>query len=132
MRRTTYKLLGVILVIVGLIGAVLPLLPTTIFFILAAGCFARSSPALEARILEHPRIGPSVIAWREHGVIPPRAKMIATTSMIAGYLLFLFASRPDALISIAAAAVIGACAVYVLTRPSYPRTPINNDLKNDV
>ncbi len=121
MRRTTFKALGFGFVVLGLIGAVLPLLPTTIFFILAAGCFARSSPELEARILAHPRIGPSVRNWRDHGVIPPKAKMFALGGMAFGFILFLLTSSPPVWVIAVAAVVILACAAFVATRPSYAR-----------
>ncbi|MFD1694383.1 YbaN family protein [Roseibium aestuarii] len=120
MRRTTFKALGVACVGLGILGAILPLLPTTIFFILAAACFARSSPELEARILDHPRFGPMVVAWRENGVIPPKAKMMAVGGMALGYGVFYFGSQPRALWALVAAGVIAACAGYVLSRPSHP------------
>ncbi|WP_417691721.1 YbaN family protein [Roseibium sp.] len=120
MRRTTFKILGVGFVLIGLIGAVLPLLPTTIFFILAAGCFARSSPELEARILDHPRFGPMVRSWREHGVIPPKAKMMAVGGMVIGYVGFYVGSQPRLVWALGVAAVFAACAGFVLSRPSHP------------
>lgn len=48
----------------GLIGVFLPLLPTVPFVLLAAWCFARSSPRLEHWLLEHKRYGPHIRAWR--------------------------------------------------------------------
>ena len=78
MRKPVYRVLGVLSVIVGLVGAVLPLLPTTPFLILAAYFFARSHPEWEAKLLAHPKAGPAIQAWREHGAIPLVAKRLAT------------------------------------------------------
>src|SRR3546814_11599305 len=49
----------------GAIGAFLPLLPTVPFVILAAFCFARSSPRLEKWLLTHPHFGHHIVAWRD-------------------------------------------------------------------
>ncbi|MBD8890735.1 YbaN family protein [Roseibium litorale] len=120
MRRTTFKALGAGFVVLGVIGAFLPLLPTTIFFILAAGCFARSSPELEARILSHPTFGPPVQAWRDHGAIPFRAKCLALAGMTFGYGVFYLSARPQAWLAALVAAVMISCAVFVATRPAPP------------
>jgi len=58
----------------GIAGIPLPLLPTTPFLILAAACFARSSPELHRRLLAHERLGPYLRQWREDRSVPPRAK----------------------------------------------------------
>jgi uncharacterized membrane protein YbaN (DUF454 family) len=77
-KRQLYLSAGLLAVALGTIGIFLPLLPTVPFMILAAFCFARSSPALEARLMAHPRFGHHLVAWREKGVISRRAKWSAT------------------------------------------------------
>jgi uncharacterized membrane protein YbaN (DUF454 family) len=71
--RTLYLLAGFVFLGLAVIGVLLPVMPSTIFVILAAGCFARSSPRLEKRMLDHPVFGPALIRWRERGAIAPGA-----------------------------------------------------------
>ena len=110
--------LGLIATVAGLIGAVLPLLPTTPFLILAAACFARSSPRLEARLLADPRFGPLILEWRARGAIPPRAKLLAVGGMTGGYTVFLLTSKPALPLALLVAGLMGLVAVWMLSRPS--------------
>ena len=73
---------GFIFVGLGGLGMLLPVMPTTIFFICAAACFARSSPRFERWVLNLPHIGPLVRDYRSGLGMPRRAKIIAI-SMIA-------------------------------------------------
>ncbi len=77
MKKPVYRIIGVFFVLLGLIGTVVPLLPTTPFLLLAAYFFARSHPEWEARLLAHPLAGPVIQGWREHGAIPLFAKRLA-------------------------------------------------------
>lgn len=90
MKKPVFRALGLLSVALGVIGAFLPLLPTTPFLILAAYFFSRSHPEWEARLLEHPKVGPAILAWRDHGAIPLAAKRLATIllaiSAIIGWL----------------------------------------------
>jgi len=123
LRRAGYLAAGFVLFGLGIVGAFLPVMPTTIFIILAAFCFGRSSPALEAWLLDHPRFGVPLRAWREEGAIPTRAKVFAVAGMALGYGLFLVSAHPGRGAMLAVAAVMLAGAAYVLSRPR-PRRPI--------
>ena len=68
---------------VGFVGVVVPGLPTTVFFVVAAACFARCSPRFEQWVLDLPRIGPMVRAHREGLGMPRRAKAIAVAMILA-------------------------------------------------
>lgn len=81
MKTPVYRALGVVSVALGVLGAALPLLPTTPFLILAAYFFARSHPEWEAKLLAHPKAGPAIRAWRDHGAIPLAAKRLAVVFM---------------------------------------------------
>lgn len=118
--RIVFASLGGGLIAIGVIGAFLPILPSTVFFIAAAACFARSSPRLERWLLRHPQIGPAVRAWRANGAISPPAKMAAVAGMASGYLVFWLTVRPEPLLAAFLAVVLTACAAYVVSRPSGP------------
>ena len=118
--RPLFLVAGVVLTVVGVIGLVTPGWPGTIFLILAAGCFARSSPKLEAWLLGHPRLGPSVVAWRENGAIPRKIKYIAIGSMFVSFVIVLLIN-----LSLVWTVIVGvsllASALYVGSRPEGPK-----------
>lgn len=116
--RRVYLALGLAFVAIGFVGAFLPVLPTTPFLILAAACFARSSPRLEGWLLAHPRFGPLLRAWREHGAIPSRAKLMALAGTALGFLLFWIGSKPGPALTIGVGVLMAAGLAYVFTRPS--------------
>lgn len=61
----------------GVLGVFLPVLPTTPFMLLAAACFARSSPRFHRWLLNNPTFGPIIDEWHSHRSIPYRAKRTA-------------------------------------------------------
>ncbi len=112
MKRGLYLAAGLLSLVVGAIGVVLPLLPTVPFVILAAFCFARSNPRLEAMLVDHRHFGPHIARWRERGAISRRGKQAATMGFIASAIGgFLFAPWPYMLIP-ALAGVIGGAWIW--------------------
>ena len=75
--RLLWAIGGVVFVAIGTIGVILPLLPTTPFLLLAAYCFARSSPKLHDWLLNHRSFGPLISNWDRYGSIDRRSKCIA-------------------------------------------------------
>jgi len=99
----------------GLVGAVLPLLPTVPFLLLAAFCFARSHPPFEQRLLDHPRWGPPLRDWRARRAISRRAKLAALTAMAASIALSaVFAGWPWVLAPLLICTASGA---WIWSRP---------------
>ena len=119
-QRAVYICLGLLMTGFGIIGAILPLMPTTIFLILAAWFLCRSSVRLEAYLMNS-RFGGSLRDWRENGAISRRSKSLAFIGMTAGYAIFLFTSEPSVSLAIIVGALILACAVYVASRPGSAR-----------
>ncbi|GHF85754.1 YbaN family protein [Thalassotalea marina] len=76
------KIVGLFFVGLAALGAVLPLLPTTPFLLVAAACFAKSSPRLHKMLLENRVFGPLIYHWQESRSIPKRGKVVALISMV--------------------------------------------------
>lgn len=120
--RTGLSAFGWLCVAVGLVGAVLPVLPTTPFLLVATWAFARSSPRFHRWLLGHRRLGPLLVAWETHRVIPVRAKVAAVAGMTFGMAYVTLVSPAPWY----AAAAMGVAVVYgawfVLSKPSRPAT----------
>ena len=112
-------MLGLTLVALGIVGIMLPVMPTTIFFILALTCFTRSSPALANWLLNHPRYGVTLQQWQAHKVVPAKAKYFAAIGMLTGFILLLNSTAPNWVVYLVAAIEI-AVMIYLILRPSQP------------
>ena len=116
--RLLWLAAGLVCVALGIIGAFLPVMPTTVFLIIAAWCFARSSPRLEAKLLDHPRFGPTLRAWRAEHAIPRRGKIAACVGMAVGLMLFVVGVHPGLVLLGVVTIALLSCAAWIVTRPS--------------
>jgi len=111
--------IGVLSLALGLIGIVVPLLPTTPFLLLSAICFTNSSPRLHAWLVDHPRLGPPIRAWQQHHAISRPAKVMGSISMgivlVAGWWFGL----PAGVLWLQAIALLGV-SLFLWTRPEPP------------
>lgn len=82
MRIFLWRLTAILFVIIGLVGAVVPVMPTTVFLLVAAWAAARGWPELERWLLEHPRFGPPIRLWRSERAVPRKAKYAAAVTML--------------------------------------------------
>ncbi len=120
-RRRLLQALGWICVGLGAIGVVLPVMPTTVFLLIALWAFARSSPSLHAWLLNNPHFGPYITDWENHRVIPVRAKTIALTMMTASALWLIFGANISLYVVLGIIAVMIVAAAFILTRPSHQK-----------
>lgn len=117
--RRLWLALALVFIGLGSAGAVLPLVPTTPFLLLAAYCASRSSPQLHAWLYSHPRFGPLLRDWRDHGAIRPRAKVTALLLLAASWLV-MWLTVPNNTARLGASAVMALVALFLATRPSGP------------
>jgi len=80
--RLGYVVAGHVSLSLGLVGAVLPLLPTTCFVLLAASCYAKGSDRFYQRLMAHRVFGPTIRDWQEHRAMSVRAKRWAIACVI--------------------------------------------------
>src|SRR5688572_10209581 len=114
MLRIGYLLGGLLSLLLGAVGAFVPLLPTVPFVILAAFCFARSSPRLEAWLLDHHVFGQHIRNWRHQRAITKRGKRAAIAAFTVSIVIALiFVKMPWNLIPVAAALI---CGTWIWTR----------------
>lgn len=106
---------GTLSLVLGLIGVVLPGLPTTPFILLSAACYAKASPRLHRWLTNHRLLGPMVRDWEQHRSLTRRTKTVAQLSMalMVGLSAWGLRERPVLVGVLLLAAVVG---VWVVAR----------------
>lgn len=116
-KRMFWFTVGSLALALGVLGIVLPLLPTTPLVLLATFAFAKSTPSIEAWLRRHSVFGPIIIDWQRNGAIAHQYKVLAVGTMLAVLMMsYIFAVAPFVLIL--QALCMSAAAVFILTRPS--------------
>ena len=103
----------------GVVGIVVPGLPTVPFVLLAAYAAARGSQRLHGRLLAHARFGPVIRDWQAHGAVSRRAKRLAVT-MMAVCSAVLFVAAPRWWMAAAGSAVMAVVGAWLWSRPQPP------------
>lgn len=116
MKRTAFLIAGLVAAAFGTIGIFLPLLPTVPLMIFGAYCFARSSPALERRIVDHPKLKPHFDAWRSRGAISRRGKAAALCTFTGSAIVGLFLLEPPLAFVPVTVGLLGGS--WIMSRPT--------------
>lgn len=91
-RTLCWRFLAILFVAIGMVGVVVPGLPTVPFLLVAAWAGTRGWPALEQWLLEHPRYGEPILQWRQNGAVSRRAKCAASTMMLISIMIISFSN----------------------------------------
>lgn len=114
--RVFFLALGYACVALAAAGAVLPVLPTTPFLLVAVWAYMRSHPERAEKLLAHPRFGPYLRDWREQGAIPTRAKLLSIAMMGASFaLVYATSTRPAVVWGVGI--VLVCTGLFIATRP---------------
>ena len=102
----------------GAVGMLLPVMPTTVFLLIALWAFSKSSQRFHRWLYDHPTLGRTLRAWHAHGVIPPGVKALAVASMAASLSYVTLFVAVGWSLPIALALVFCALVGFILSRPS--------------
>jgi uncharacterized membrane protein YbaN (DUF454 family) len=116
-----WTILGLLCLVLGGIGVVVPLLPTTPFVLLAAACFAKSSPRMHAWLLNSELFGPMLRDWEANRCISYKVKWLALFMMavVGGISIWFFV--PAGWPRIAGLGLVGVGCLTVLSLKTCPR-----------
>jgi uncharacterized membrane protein YbaN (DUF454 family) len=117
--RLAFGVIGTVALAFGLLGIVLPILPTTPFLLLAAACYARASGRLHAWLLGQPALGPIIVRWRETRSMTPAVKLRAIAVVFVTFAASIL--LVEELVVRAGLAVTGSVVTLFLAR--IPTTP---------
>jgi len=119
--RLAFAALGTLFLLLGIIGAFLPIMPTTPFLLLATACYAKSSRRFYNWLMNQPAFGPLIVEWRTYRSIPWRIKLVAIATMILTFGSSILFFVKDGRLQLALTAFGLAMAIWLYRIPSRDR-----------
>jgi uncharacterized membrane protein YbaN (DUF454 family) len=101
----------------GIVGAFLPLLPTTPFLLIAAWAAPKGSPALHRWLYEHPAFGSALVAWEQKRAVSTRAKLTACVLLVMSWLI-MFVQTSTWVVPAITGVLFVCIATFLVTRPT--------------
>ena len=118
--KTILFILGWISVLLGIIGALLPIIPTTPFLILAAYLFSKSSPKVHSWLTSLPYFGDAIIDWEQNRVIRPKAKAMSVFIIVLIFGTSIGLTNLHLGLKVMLVIIGLSCSCFILTRKSNP------------
>jgi len=115
MKNLILKLIGGISLALGVIGMFLPLLPSTCFIIMSTWAFSKSSPKFHHWLYYQSPFSKSIQDWQQHRMVPRKAKIIATLSLLTSFVITAL-MIPNPILLLVLAAGMSALLVFLITR----------------
>ncbi|HNI84352.1 MAG TPA: YbaN family protein [Ottowia sp.] len=112
-----WRALALLSLLLGGVGAMLPVLPTVPFLLLAAWAASKGWPALEIWLLNHRRLGPPLVQWRERGAVSRPSKWLSSIMMGGSAIGMQFLPQIPLALRLGAPAVMLAVAIWLWRRP---------------
>ncbi|MFV0679796.1 YbaN family protein [Ottowia sp.] len=117
MLVAAWRALALLSLGLGLLGVVLPVMPTVPFLIVSAWAASQGWPVFERWLLAHPTLGPPIVQWRERGAVPRRAKWASSLMMACSAVGLQFFDQVPLWLRVTVPAVMLAVAVWLWFRP---------------
>lgn len=117
LKRALYIVAGHLLLVAGVLGIVLPVIPGTPFLLLASACYLRGSPRLHAWLHNHRFLGPYLRAFEEGRGLPARVKTIAIATMWIGITITIVMVK-HFYVALALVAMAAGVTIYLLRMPT--------------
>ena len=118
--KTFLFIMGWISVILGVIGAILPIMPTVPFLILAAFFFNKSSPKVHSWLTSLPYFGSGIIDWERNKVIRPKAKVAAVFCIVVMFGSSITFTTIHQGLKLMLVVIALSCIIFIATRKSAP------------
>ena len=112
--------LGSFFVCLGFIGIIIPGIPTTVFLLLSAWFFSKSSPFLENWLINHKLFGPLIRDWNEHKSISRKSKIVAVIIIIPTFAFSIYSSLNMTIDILLGITCISLCA-FLISRSEPPQ-----------
>ena len=119
--KLIFVLFGLVFLAIGIAGYILPGLPGTIFLIISAGLFVRSSPKLYAFVTQNRLFGRQLREYLETGVMPLRAKILSLSSIWVFSTISIIWAPYGWIFDVVILILALAGSIYILSKPTRPK-----------